>query len=332
LKPNNTFVFDSLLLKQNSNYKLSLVDFKGKLLKASMHVNEQLIDYKPELVTSKDWNDYYIKGFDNKHTDDIASRQIKKQVYLDEVVVEAKTNKIVLPDDYPDPKVRGNSVTKTYIIDKNRYSPNQTAMDVIKDLPGTLVDVNSTAIRSTRGQKSIVKSQTNVASEMININTGARSISSSEDMTIILNGVRVTDFNILRNLSATEIIEAKVNASGAGYGLDGFAGVIILKTKGEINPFKNVTNNTESTLKIGNVDFGFTISTANYANFDMQFPTKNSRIFYSTLDWLPNVNLKPNTDNTIRVYNDNLDEIQLLINGQNDQGNLVFKVIRIKNN
>ncbi|WP_452229295.1 hypothetical protein, partial [Lacinutrix sp. MEBiC02404] len=315
LKPNNTFVFDSLLLKQNSNYKLSLVDFKGKLLKASMHVNEQLIDYKPELVTSKDLNNYNIKGFDNTDTDDTASGQIKKQEYLDEVVLKAKkAKKIVFPDDYPDPKVRASSFTKTYIIKENRYYISQTAMDVIKDLPGIEVDNHSTKIRSSRGAKSIIPGNRN------------------DEVAVILNGVRVSDFGLLNSINATEIAEAKVNASGAGYGLDGFAGVVILKTKGEINPYKNTNNNTESTLKVENVDFGFTIPTANYANYDMQFPTKNSRIFYNTLDWLPNVNLKPNTDNTIRVYNDNLDEIQLLINGQNDQGNLVFKVIRIKNN
>jgi len=314
LKPNNTFVFDSLLLKQNSNYKLSLVDFKGKLLKANIHVKEQLIDYKPELVSSKDLNNYHIKGFEYTDTDDTSSRQIKKQEYLDEVVLKAKkTKKIVFPDDYPDPKVRASSFTKTYIIKENRYYPNQTVMDVIKDLPGVEVDNFSTKIRSTRGAKSII--------------TGSR----NDEVAVILNGVRVSDFDLLRSINATEIAEAKVNASGAGYGLDGFAGVVILKTKGEINSFKGKATNTASTLKVGTVDFGFNIPTANYTNFDMQFPSKNSRIFYSTLDWLPNVNLKPNSDNTITVYNDNLDEIKLLINGQNDKGNLVFKLVTINN-
>ncbi|MDO6597215.1 hypothetical protein Q4512_09845 [Oceanihabitans sp. 2_MG-2023] len=310
LKPNNTFVFDSLLLKQNSNYKLSLIDNKGRLLKAIIKVNEDFIDYKPEIVSNKNLKELYAKNYTYAKIEDQDSKQIKTQEILDEVVIQSKTKKTVLPDDYPDPKVRASSFTKTYQIKENRYSPNETVMDVIKDLPGIEVDVFSTKIRSTRGAKSIIPGSRN------------------DEVAVILNGVRVPDFDLLRSINATEIVEAKVNASGAGYGLDGFAGVVILKTKGETNTIKN-SDNTLSTLKIGNVDFGFSISTENYYNEDIQFPTKNSKIYYSTLDWIPNIELKPNTDNFITVYNDNLEHIKLIINGQSDKGDLLFKITTI---
>ncbi|AUC81905.1 hypothetical protein [Lacinutrix sp. Bg11-31] len=310
LKPNNTFVFDSLLLKQNSAYKLSLVDSKGKLLKAVIKIKEEFLSYKPASISTRNLENFYVDDFNNSI---IKTEFNNKNETLEEVLIESKKKKIVLPDDYPDPKTRGSSFTKTYTIIESKYSTGQTAMDVIKDLPGILVDIQSTKVRSTRGAKSII--------------AGSR----NDEVAIILNGVRVSDFDLLRTINATEIIEAKVNASGAGYGLDGFGGVVILKTKGEINPFKNKAknNNTKFTVKKGNVDFGFTIPTENYKEYDLQFPTNNSKKYYSTLDWLPSTDLKPNSDNLITVFNNNLDEIKLIINGQNNEGHLIFDVITI---
>ncbi|WP_452228326.1 MULTISPECIES: TonB-dependent receptor [unclassified Lacinutrix] len=312
LKPDNTFAFDNLLLKQNSSYKLSLVDNNGKLLKATIKINEEFIDYKPEAVSSKYLNNFYINNYRDEETTHQSSKEITKLEYLDEVVLEAKIQKIILPDDYPDPKVRGNSVTKTYLIDENQYTIGDSALDVVKDLPGVLIN-SFGRLATSRGPKSIIPGSRN------------------DEVAVIMNGVRVSDLAILLSIDATEIVEAKVNASGAGYGLDGFAGVIILKTKGVGNPFKNKNTNTESHLIKGNVDFGFTITDQNYSNYEMNFPTKNSKIHYSALDWLTNVDLKPNTDNFITVYNNHLDNIKLIINGQNDKGNLVFEIFIFKN-
>lgn len=312
INKDRSFEFDSLLLKKASNFRIALIDNNGKILKAHFAINKEGIHYKPDTLIKYDIEDYY-KLNTSSEKEQHQKNNIQNLEELTEVQLTGKTKKTVLVDDYPDPKVRNNSVTKTYEIIENRYQPNHTAMDVIKDLPGLLVDNNASIIRSTRGAKSIV--------------TGSR----NDQMSVILNGVRVGDFAILRNISATDITEAKINSSGAGYGLDGFAGVIILKTKFDAHvEYKKALSDINSNYTMSTAQFGFTITDSSYSNYDLIFPNSNSSNYYSTLDWLPNVTVYPNADNKITVYNEGNKDLLLVINGCNDKGDLIYKTITIK--
>lgn len=311
LKPNRSFAFDSLLLKQSSSYKLAIIDIHGKLLDAKFTLNKDKLNYRLDTISSINLKNFeFKKETKNSNYYKKQSSSLNTVQELDAVVLKGKKKKIVMVDDYPDPTIAVSAMSKTYAINENKYASFNSVMDVIKDLPGVGVDNNSTTIKSLRGEKTF--------------NGGSR----NKEMAVYMNGVRVSDFNILREISATEILEVKVNASGAGYGLNGFGGVIILKTKFDSN-YRQDFEDPDSKYKTGMTQFGFSIPEKSFENHDLIFPTANSTKFYSTLDWIPNIDLLPNTDNLLTVFNEGNKDIKLIINGCNENGDLIYQTISI---
>lgn len=311
LKPNHSFVFDSLLLKQSSNYKLALIDDKGKILKANFNLNQDRLKYRLDSISNKNLENYRLTKSDRElEQANKKSKSLNDLQQLDEIELKGNKKKIVFVDDYPDPKVRSSGTTKSHIIKEENYSQSQTALDVIQDLPGVATDIHQTRVMSQRGQRTM------------------HAWTRNNEMAIIMNGSRVADFELLKQISAKDIIEIKVDATGAGYGLDGFGGVIILKTKLDTG-YKHKYKKSEPNSKIGTTEFGFCIPKEKYSNHDLVFPTANSTKFYSTLDWIPNFELLPNTDNLLTVFNEGNKDIKLIINGCNENGDLIYQTISI---
>ena len=139
---------------------------------------------------------------------------------------------------------------------------------------------------------------------------------------VILNGVPLSDHSVLLDIPATELDgDILVNKTGGGYGIKGSNGVLIIKTISPDKKYKGA--NTKGGIKFNDTDFGFTRPSGTYVS-DFQNEKAQKHI---SLDWIPNFKIKPNQSNILKIKKHTIDQLQLVINGFNKQGDLVFKII-----
>ena len=135
-----------------------------------------------------------------------------------------------------------------------------------------------------------------------------------------------TTADVLIGMRLFDIKSIKVNAIGAGYGLRGVSGVVIIDVKRGKEDYSTAPNEK---YFLSEIDFGFSFSTSEYEASNLIFNSTSSRSYYETLDWIPNVDLKPNSSNTIMVFKGKHKMIKLFINGMNTNGQLVYKVVNV---
>lgn len=127
-------------------------------------------------------------------------------------------------------------------------------------------------------------------------------------------------------MPASSIETIEVNKTGAGYGIIGSDGVINITTKKGFSK-KNFKNQTITNQIVSQTEFGFSITTENYESFPLDFPDENSKIFFSTITWIPNFSINPNVSNYLKINKSGYENIKLIINGFNENGDLIFKEI-----
>lgn len=309
----NNFVFDSLYLKHPSDFKLTILDEKNKTLKVLPHVTKTIKNYIPDSILKLPKRFYVNKEkLIRVQERDVVNEKIN---VIDEVIIVAKRKGEDNSDLLPDPTVLGSSFTKKYKIDENLYLGNNTAFDLVNDIPGVRVNVSKfmqggLTVQSNRGQKTI---------------TG------SPEVLILVNGSRLIDIDYLKDLSALDVESIEFNASGAGYGLLGSNGVINIKTKiGVDDKYKRKSAvNNQNTFS---TDFGFSAASASFENYSLNFPSEVSKKYFATLDWIPNFIVKPNMDNYLKISTSDLKEIKLIINGFDKNGNLIYEEISLNLN
>jgi hypothetical protein len=104
------------------------------------------------------------------------------------------------------------------------------------------------------------------------------------------------------------------------------AGVVSIESRNGKEQYKTIPNEN---YFLSETDFGFTPSKIKFEAYPLIFSSKLSRSYYETLDWIPSFDLQPNTFNNLQVYKGEHQSLKLFINGMNDEGELIYKVIDI---
>lgn len=312
----NHFVFDSLYLSHSSDFKLALIDKRGKIVPATFDVEESFSTYTPEENLNIVKTNPLEFGFESKGP---ASFYDPSTNQLDEVLLEGQTKKIDYSELISDPTILGGSWNEKAKIDKNLYSGDNTMLDVIKDLPGidASLEGGKLKIRNNRGFKSMIERQ----------DPGEGS--SSFDMLVILNGNTVSEIGLLKEFRADDIKSVKVNSMGAGYGLQGMNGVILIETKTALSVNKNFKPEPIKNTFVSTTEFGFKKPSAAYEEPFLIFPNNLSREYFSTIYWMPNFDLLPANRNYIEFPLKDQNDILLVINGLSEEGQLIYQEIEV---
>jgi hypothetical protein len=307
INSNNTFEFENIALDENAEYSLALVNNKSKVSKASFYMYNDYLKYKIDSLIPEDYKYLtYQTILSNKIRNPVKS---EKNTLLNEVTI-ASTKKKVVSDYILYPNLIGSTFSKKYEVNENDQHGG-SVLDYLRNLPGIAVlneHVSNIQFYSKRGQ---------------------RTITGSNVMLIVFNGNTVTETEYLREIPATFIKRVDINQTGAGYGVRGQAGVIIIHARKVGKEFK-AKKKSNSYIKNFTSKIGFSKPFRSFENDDLDFPSKKSEEHFSVLDWIPNFTLVPNKNNQLKIYNPlNLQEIKLIINGVSEDGQIIHKVINI---
>ncbi|WP_452226490.1 hypothetical protein [Lacinutrix cladophorae] len=323
------FEFKNLLLKHPSDYKLALVNKKGEIIKGEFYVYKDFVTYKADNIL----NNYTV-------IDPIISETLdaEKEINLDSTVINSNTNEIVnyfplnneieeleevfLKDIQNKKQQRvkelkkenkflgiGAGFSKDYIIDTEKDS-HLTLKDYLINIPGLRVTDQFGVIKVyTRRMSNLQKS---AGASLMNIILDGMPFSQEDGLDIAY--LNVTDFELI-----------SVNISGAGYGINGSNGVINLITRNDFS-YKNKGN---SFTKEYQTVKGFNLNQAQLEDSKLTFPSLQSQYYYKTIDWIPNYNIKANSSNILKIKKPKHEKVKLIINGFNENGNLISKIIEL---
>ncbi|PHS10068.1 MAG: hypothetical protein COA88_03325 [Kordia sp.] len=296
-----SFSFNNLLLQHPTKYKLGLLNKKGKIIKASFYIykNEE---YRPSTVLKQTPNQLYNKESNNTNKENSKYFPIPNgTTILEEVTLEHDNSQ---EKNQPDPNVMANTFMKAYKIDQEQ-NRGSSVLDYINTLPGVRVTMSSfgvPVIKSTRGPRSLL---------------------GKNYFSIYLNNHKLESAESLKYMDVSEIETVHVNASGAGYGLNADGGVIELTFKyGDISNTKKYKN---PNIKTSETEFGFSIASEKFENNILNYGSSLSKLYYSSLDWIPEFMVKPNTSNYLKIHTGEIKDIKLIINGINNHGDFIYK-------
>ena len=144
--------------------------------------------------------------------------------------------------------------------------------------------------------------------------------------------LNISNLSILEFIRADEIDYVSLNLLGAGYGaLYPFGVLHISSKKGIESKPKPITNYK---IQKNATNFGFIKSQKKYKLPELEFSSQSAMDNFSTIDWIPNFNIKPNSDNLLKVNRRDYDNIKLIINGITEDGKPIYKeqIINLSSN
>lgn len=290
LKNDQTFEFSNLVMLKGSNYSLALIDSAGSIQKASFFVFNTHYDYKP---------DTHLNYTENKiiHTSIFNNANSKSYTSTQPLFLKDAEQLDVIELSGKKKKTENDDLTPDL--------PNNLGKEFTKKLPITQFDKNLEII------------------DYLNRNVRRNRI---DQMLLIFDGAPQPDFKIIEKMFMPEIESININYSGAGYGIRGSGGVIFINTKkdGDFADSIGPRNHQENTI-----DLGFKASSLNFTPYNIQFPNFQAQKTYETLDWKPNITLLPNRELPLKVNKGDHQHIQLIINGLNEEGQLIYKKIHL---
>jgi len=306
------FEFNNLLLKHPTKYKLGLISSKGEIIKSSFNISKNYTKYKIDSILNYD-ETIIAKNNDTKNINLSKNISITNENELEEVIIIAEKEKYNFDYLLPDPKVLGSSSTKSIEIYKDIDKGNSNALELINGLAG--VDVNlyrqeDPVIKSTRGPKTFY------------------AVHDAENVKVVLNGIPLSDISMLLNIDANDVEDIKLNASGAGYGLRGTNGIIFINTKKGVD-IESSKNTPQANNIICDTEFGFSTNNDTYQEFKLSFLNQKINSYFNTINWFPNIIIKPNTTNHLKFGTKGYKNIKLIINGMNTKGDIIHKVFNI---
>ena len=309
----NSFSFNNLILKHPSNYKLALLDQQGKIIKTGFRITHEKLQYKPNQLLEKEAVLLNKVNSTKKNEDfDIFDSSppllIDDSTLLDVVNVKGK-NKNSYQEKEEKLKKLGikksvleNGFAQLHIIEKDKEA--YSIADYLNRIPGIKVLMNNPP------RFSIINSR------------GKSSLLGNAPMQILVDGI-ISDTEYLESMRASDFSAISVNLSGAGAGARGQGGFINLYTKnGKYSEYKSTVNKD---IKISETEFGFSIG-SNYEKSQLIFSDKLSKELYSTIDWFPNFNINTNSTNKIKFNTEGFEDVKVIINGMDTDGNLIFKI------
>ncbi len=302
INPDKSFEFKNLVLKDSSNYKLSLINKKGGLLDATFYVYDSKSNYKPDnfLTYSKTDLKTTLKQAepeDNNYSLTYRGSEVLETVNLEGTNVDKNKKK---------PRVWSNTGSVNILEITESQEKFLSVWQFLRIQP----QLQAFDLKTTPEYKIYFKRPRglNPASALIVID-GAMSYAG-----------------LLENIQLSDVASIRLDVNGYKFGNNGGGGAIYvdLKESYEYDYDKIGHNYFES-----EVSFGFTEPTLTFERPLFTFNTKESKQFYNTLDWIPNFTVLPKTQNTLRIYKGDYDKIKLFINGMNANGEVFSDVVEV---
>ncbi|AUC76095.1 hypothetical protein [Olleya sp. Bg11-27] len=319
LNADKKFTFEKLYLTHPSEYSLILLNKKGMSLESRFYVYNITTDYKAfnTLQNNKSKNNF-IKPRETKiaykqtefNTPTFISENVEAldEVVLDDVINKQKKRIKEIKRENPFLAMNAG-FSREYLIDSEKET--RTLEQYLSTLQGISV--------RTRGRSGTVEVYTRRAGgnfkpeNLIDISIDNIFI-TQEYLGGLQNSQRpITDFELV-----------SVNLSGVGNGTIRQNGIIHLITrKGKSITGKNYISKNHKTTN------GYTFNQKQLDNSNLFYDNKTSENAFSTIDWLPDVTLNPNTTNIIKIKKPEGEHVKLIINGISLDGELIYKVVEL---
>lgn len=333
LKEDKKFEFKNLHLKDSSNYDLALLNTKGQTKKAQFYIYNTSLKYKRNNTitvenTQTEKTEENIISKKEEKTEIVNTKkaysylpQIKDIEELDEVVIKA--DRIAREEKRKTEKLKKIKKENPYLGMSAGFATDYL-IDEEKDHELSLLEyleqLWEVKVFYKKGSPYLVNPRPSNLRKVANLNlykvyfdgTPVEQVESGFDFAYL----RVVDFELIT-----------VNKSGSGYGLNASGGVINLVSRKGVakRPIKY------SLAKRKKVNSGFVDSSIKYKNNVLNFPNLSSERFYGLLNWIPNYTIKPNTTNLLKIKNPQAGNIKIIINGFNEDGDLIYKEVNISN-
>lgn len=317
------FQFDKLLLRHPSKYSLSLINKKGKIEKAKFFVYNTYVDYRanPSLNIDVNIKDVLEKTDSlnkaNNNNESLRLPEFYGAQQLDEVNLEVYKQKkeLELKQRLKNSGILGLTASRVVKPEDTGFNDN-LFLTFLQTLPSTNV------VYTSDGTPQLVNTR------------GPRSINDdiNPPLAIVWNGALVQDLSILAYVYASEIDYVVLNINGAGYGSNYPNGVLHVVSKRGNNGEEQIAKNKN--IKEFNTTFGFINPKEKYKLPDLAFSSQRTIDNFSTIDWVPNFNIEPNTHNLLKVNRRDYDNIKLIINGITEDGKPFYKeqIINLSSN
>lgn len=312
----NKFKFEKLLLLHPSNYSLSLRNKKGKTEKASFFIYNTYTNYKAntKLNITNEFKTliHQTDSLNNLNTNnDFANATFPEYgdaETLDEVNLEVYKRKkeFELKQKLKNSGILGITNSRVIKPEDTGYNDN-LFLTFLQTLPST------TVVYTQDGTPQLVN------------NRGPRSINDAitPPLSIVWDGAILQDLSVLAFVYASEIDYVVLNINGAGYGSNFPYGVLhVVSKKGKRGASRTLKNKD---IQENKTVFGFNASKEKYELPELNFTSQKSIDNFSTIDWVPNVKVNPNTDNLIKINRRYHDNIKLIINGITEDGIPIYK-------
>ncbi|WP_044398592.1 hypothetical protein [Lacinutrix sp. Hel_I_90] len=317
----NNFKFDKLLLMHPSKYSLSLLNKKGKTDKASFFIYNTYTNYSAntkleitnEFKTLVKQNDSINKLKPNNDFVNATFPEYSEAEALDEVNIEVykKKKELELKQKIRNNGILGLNASRVFKPEDSGFS-NNYLIDYLQTLPSTTIVYTSDGtpiLRNDRGPKSI---------------NGPSTI----PVAIVFNGSNLQDLSFIQFILASEIEYVVLNINGAGYGSIYPYGVLHIVTKKETNISAKPFNNKD--IQENETSFGFNIQKDKYEMPELNFTSQKAIDNFSTIDWIPNFEITPNTDNLLTINRRYHNGLKLIINGLTASGIPFYKEVHIE--
>ncbi|TYA57292.1 alpha-2-macroglobulin family protein [Formosa maritima] len=312
LKGEKQFEFDSLMLTHPSKYKLALLNEKGEIEKAGFYVYKNFNKYRPDSLLTRTAEVYNKTKFETSYAieEEYVPLLMDEEV-LDEVLIKTKVESdLEILTKRIEDKVVAKGFTQIYVPDEKTFV-GADLLFYLKTLPGIQVnylDVKTVSIQNTRGRRSLLGGPTIYL--------------------VFLDDIPMYDQTDLVGIQMFDIASVTINSSGAGFGIRGTGGVIHVYTKtGQL--MKGLGEIINPDIQVSETEFGFNTPTETFKNSEIYFPNKSSEELYSTIDWVPNFYLNAKTPNYLTISTEKHQNLKLIINGMNADGQLIYKSITI---
>ena len=93
--------------------------------------------------------------------------------------------------------------------------------------------------------------------------------------------------------------------------------------KSKFSEYRTLTNKD---IYISETELGFNLP-SNYDNNQFTFTNQLSKQYFGTVGWFPNFNIKPSSKNHLKFDKNGIQNIKVIVNGMDSEGNLIFKIV-----
>ncbi len=307
-----TFSFNNLYLNHPTDYSLFLINEKG-MEKATFFVYNNHVQYKAKTTLNnnliyKSKDSVKIELFNDEYATlpDYENAEALEEVLI---IANKKKKEIELKKKLRNSGIIALGMSRVFKPEDSGYN-HLDVLDYMQTLPSTSLLYNSEGAIVFKNDR------------------GTRLINDTvRPVTVILDGIIISELNIFIGMKIDEIEYAVLNINGVGYGSLYPDGVLHLISKRGNGTDGIIKSNPK--IQVLKTAFGFNKPEAKYKKPELQFTTQNSIEQFSTIDWIPNFEITPGIDNILKINRLNYSDLKLIINGVSQDGKPIYKEYNI---